>query len=295
MSRTGRFRVPCFLLFGGLLLLAPTLRAQTDPMAKWKPNVGNKFICAISHSSSCGDYQCAGIDTVSFQIIDTSYNSDNQHQDAVFAATTVLAPHYTFYSWGSGWGSTPVVHPYSDTTLMALTQPHLLETSFQGYTDGYHNWSRILFDRDSSLMFDGQSYTAAYESASGTLFLPTIGWFFSLSGYGGVCTGYCTHETWTLSLIAASKTNSSVQADPQANSYLMSGGGLLRLVNVEANNITLSDLLARPIRSWQMPIDPGPRQITLNVADVPSGVYFLKLTAPGVEEVRKVCIEPGLR
>ena len=30
--------------------------------------------------------------------------------------------------------------------------------------------------------------------------------------------------------------------------------------------------------------------ITLNVADVPSGVYFLRVTAGGVEEVKRVCI-----
>ncbi|MDP4198014.1 MAG: hypothetical protein Q8922_01135 [Bacteroidota bacterium] len=36
--------------------------------------------------------------------------------------------------------------------------------------------------------------------------------------------------------------------------------------------------------------DPGPRQITLNVADVPSGMYFLRLSAPGIEQVQKVCI-----
>lgn len=274
----------------GSLALPATLRAQTDPMAKWKPNVGDKFICAISHSSSCGDYKCDGLDTVMFEIIDTSYNSDNQHQDAVFAATTVLAPHYTFYSWGFGWGSTPVVHPYSDTTLMALMQPHLLETSFQGYTDGYHKWSRFLFDRDSSLMFDGQSYTAAYESASGTLFLPTIGWFFSLSGYGGVCTGYCTFETWTMSLIAAIKTNMGIPLHSVSNMQLYSNGGLLVLTDAVASAISLSDALGRPIHSWQLPVDPGPREITLNVADVPSGIYFLKLTAPDVEEVRRVCI-----
>jgi hypothetical protein len=45
-----------------------------------------------------------------------------------------------------------------------------------------------------------------------------------------------------------------------------------------------------PIRSWQMPVETGERRITLNVADVPSGVYFLRVTAGAVEEVKGVCI-----
>ena len=50
------------------------------------------------------------------------------------------------------------------------------------------------------------------------------------------------------------------------------------------------DPIGRTVRSLQLPVDAGSQQISLNVADVPSGVYFLRISAPGVEEMRKVVI-----
>jgi hypothetical protein len=54
--------------------------------------------------------------------------------------------------------------------------------------------------------------------------------------------------------------------------------------------ISLLDPLGRPIRSWQLAASDGPREITLNVADVPSGVYFVRLQGGGVDEVKRVAI-----
>ena len=49
-------------------------------------------------------------------------------------------------------------------------------------------------------------------------------------------------------------------------------------------------LLGRSIRSWQLEVAAGESQVHLNVADVPSGVYFLRVSGTGVEEVKRVCI-----
>ena len=254
-------------------------------MAKWKPSVGDKFICSVSHHTDCGDYKCDGLDTVMFEIIDTANNAVSE-PSAVAAATTAIGVHLTSYAWGFGWDSSSVSAHYKNTTYMASQGQRSIETSFLGYDSG---WTAISVPKDTSVIFQGRSY-AAVASNSSDFFVPALGWFFSLRGYERPCLSDCIVQYWTMSLISASKTKSSVQADPQSNAYLLSGGSLLQLVNVEASNITLSDLLGRPIHSWQLPIEAGPRQITLNVADVPSGIYFLKLTAPEVEEVRKVVI-----
>jgi hypothetical protein len=54
--------------------------------------------------------------------------------------------------------------------------------------------------------------------------------------------------------------------------------------------LALLDPLGRSVRSWQVPVDSGERQITLNIADVPSGMYFLRVSGTGIDEVKKVAI-----
>ena len=93
-----------------------------------------------------------------------------------------------------------------------------------------------------------------------------------------------------MSLIAADKANSGVQSENHPGLQVFSNGGLLQLANMEASAIALTDLVGRTIRTWQFPRFDVPREITLNVADVPSGVYFLRVTGGGVDEVKKVCI-----
>ncbi|MFI5202684.1 MAG: hypothetical protein ACHQNE_09880, partial [Candidatus Kapaibacterium sp.] len=133
-----------FLVFGSLaiVILASPLRAQ-DPMAKWKPDVGDRFECQVKDYSSCGDYGCVGTDTILFEIVDTASNVDIQHPNAVLAATSAVGLHLYSYAWGAGWDSTEVVHFYTDTTLVASTGQRLIETSFEGYNVDYHSWSQI--------------------------------------------------------------------------------------------------------------------------------------------------------
>ena len=288
-----RFSAFRFFLFGSLafVALSSPLRAQ-DPMAKWKPNVGDRFVCQVSHYSNCGDWKCGGVDTIVFEIIDTAYNVDNQHEEAVLAATSAIGLHLTYYVWGYGWDSSEIAHKYSDTTLVAMNKQNQIETSFSGYNLDDHTWTKIPLMQDTSVIFQDTSYPASYSTAPAAIFLPTVGWFYSLAGYQwpGACTSECTMEQWSMFLIAAIKTRSGVQSESHPNMLLLSNNGLLQFVNVPANYITLTDLLGRIIREWQFPAYYGARDITLNVADVPSGVYFLRVSAPGMEDMRKVAI-----
>ena len=76
--------------------------------------------------------------------------------------------------------------------------------------------------------------------------------------------------------------------------YAKDGGNVLGLEMAlgAARSILvgLIDPLGRPIHSWPLEVSAGETQVHLNVADVPSGVYFLRVSAAGMEEVRKVVI-----
>jgi hypothetical protein len=287
MFRFKKFSIIQFLVLGSVFLSLP-LHAQN--LQQWKPNVGDRFECTVSDNANCGDYMCSGLDTVLFEIIDTSFNADSQHPNSVLATTSAIGLHLRYYVWGNGWDSGQVVaHDYNDTTLVASTGQQVIATSFGGYNVDYHSWTQIPFIQDTSIIFQGISYPAFVAGAA--TFLPTLGWFLSLSGYetNGACANPCLQDFWTLSLIAASTAHSSVQSANNSDSFFLSNGSILELVNVEAEKTTLMDLVGRIVNTWQFPAT-GPRDISLNVADVPSGVYFLQISAPGVEEMRKVVI-----
>src|SRR5205823_5608507 len=109
------------------------------------------FICTVSHYSNCGDWGCSGVDTIEFEIIDTSYYSDKEHQGAVFATTHALGLHYSYIVWGGGknvgYDTSEIEQHYSDTTLWSSTGPRQIATSFTG--DGgfvtHDYWSNNLF------------------------------------------------------------------------------------------------------------------------------------------------------
>ena len=183
------------------------------------------------------------------------------------------------------------VHYYSDTTLLASTGQNVIATIFGGYNVGYNIWTQVPFVQDTSEIFQGISYPASVATSPAATFLPTLGWFLSLSGWeaNGACAYPCLQDFWRLSLIAASTAHSSVQSETNSNSFLLSNGSILQLVNVEADKITLMDLVSRIANVWSFPAS-STRDITLNIADVPSGVYFLQISARGVDEMRKVVI-----
>jgi hypothetical protein len=277
-----------FLILGSVFLFSP-LHAQD--LQQWKPNVGDQFECQVSDYSSCGDFMCSGLDTILFVIVDTSFNADDQHPNSVLAATSAIGLHLTYYQWGFGWDSSEVAHDYFDTTLLASTSQEVISTTFDAYNVVHSSWTQIPLVQDTPVIFQGVSYPAFSATSTAAVFLPTLGWFLSLFGYesAGPCVANCIEETWTMTLIAASTTHSSVQSESNSNSFLLSNGSILQLVNVEADKITLMDLVGRAVNVWQFPAS-GLRDITLNVADVPSGVYFLRISVPGVKEMRKVVI-----
>jgi hypothetical protein len=291
MTRLNR-RSYSALLASVIILLCSSLAHAQDPMAKWKPNVGDKFICTVSHYSWCGDWKCEGLDTVMFEVKDTAFNGNNQFKNAVLALTTPIGLHFTMYAWGpNGYAGTPETLSYPDTTILSLPSSTKAVTSFIGYRPESHVWlTTLTFEHDSSVVFQGRTYSARYAQQG--LFAPEIGWFLSLSGYdgGGTCWSYCTKVDWYLSLLAAIKLYDAVPAAITSNAQIIANEGMLLFRNVNASDFTLSDLLGRPVRSWQFAASDGPREITLNVADVPSGVYFLRLQGDGVDEVKRVAV-----
>jgi hypothetical protein len=289
MSLFTRFPVLRFLVFGSAI--ACTFSSKLSAQSAWKPSEGDWFECQITEANNCGDYECYGMDTVLFEIVDTSFNADAQHPNTVLAATSAIGLHLYYSTWGNGWNSTEVSDSYGDTTLLTSTGSQEIETSFNGYNADRRNWTQIPFVRDTSVIFQGISYEGSLAISPGAIFLPTLGWFFSLSGYEYIpACGTCgSGVLWMLGLISASTAHASVQSESNTNSLLLSNGSTLQLINFEADKITLMDLLGRIVNVWLFPVS-GPRDITLNDADVPSGVYFLRVSAPGVDEMRKVVI-----
>jgi hypothetical protein len=135
---------------------------------------------------------------------------------------------------------------------------------------------------------DSYQWTASYDAS--------IKWLahenFSAQFEFG-CNGY---TSWSYDLLTSATSNSFVSSIkknlPQCSFEYDRGSITIWPTGIVGTNLTadLLDPLGRPIRSWQMPIESGERQITLNVADVPSGVYFLRVSGGGIDEVKKVAI-----
>ena len=279
------------LVASGMALGAPVAHGQTGAMTKWKPDLGDKFICTVSHYSDCGDWKCGGVDTIQFNVADTSFKFDDQHPSTVLSFTNVLSSHYAEYIWGPrGYDTNAITHPYNDTTFLSLIESPRMETSFDVNSWGNPTLRPFLFGHDSSIAFQGRNYAASTTASKDATFIPDIGWFLYLSGYGGACVNACTLETWNMTLIAAIKTNESVSPGSVSSFQVNYSSEILQLLSTKATDIHLSDFLGRPNRSWQFPSNDDPRDLSLMVADVPSGVYFLRVSAAGMEEVRKVVI-----
>ena len=67
---------------------------------------------------------------------------------------------------------------------------------------------------------------------------------------------------------------------------------LLRIDNVRAsfNRATLLDALGRSVRFWRLSGGDGPREIALSVAEVSTGIYFLRLQGDQFDDVNRVSI-----
>jgi hypothetical protein len=279
---------------------AVNLSAQSFP--NLKPDIGDKFICQIQESCNCGDWKCEGMDTISFEITEVSSTIDSLHTNVVVASTKALGLHMASYVWGGmGWDVNPVSHTYPDSTLLSFEPKNVIQTTFRAgaSADWSALWaSKIPFERDTTILFQGSTINGSKSTNMTAIYLPSIGWFFSLAGGQGdkniCCPGMAGYERWSMSLIGAIKIHSTVATTSKSELGLMISDGLLTLsskaVSSGTCSIGLLDPLGRPVHSWQMPVEAGERRITLNVADVPSGVCFLRVSGGGVDEVKRVAI-----
>jgi hypothetical protein len=282
------------LLVSAMILIASLAHAQN--ISSWKPNVGDRFICQVIELCNCGDWKCDGIDTLIFDIVSTSYRADNIHQNVVLAVTNAQARHLASYVWGrGGWSVTSLFAQYPDTTLISFDSTNTILTTFRAGASAEvsSKWTNSFpFVRDTSVVFEGESISAAKASYY-DIFLPSLGWFYSMDG-GQVdrnicCPGIATFESWVMQLISVEKVERSASSDQEPTFSLTSKNGLLEL-NTSTSLISILDLVGRPIRSWQLAASDGPHEIMLNVSDVPNGVYFLRLQGNGVDEVKRVAI-----
>ncbi len=157
-----------------------------------------------------------------------------------------------------------------------------LELKNMGYTE------RKIFTSDSILEnhFVTGGYHFNYQASTGSR-TEDLSSISSLS-----LTGTFNSKRYTAN---KSKVETSVEGGRRFSQFSLSD--IAGIVSLDLPNslacrctIQLLDPLARPIRAWSLDVAAGESQVHLNVADVPSGVYFLRVSAAGMEEVRKVVI-----
>jgi hypothetical protein len=292
------------LVFAALIVAASSLLAQVS--RTWLPNIGDQFLCAVSYSCPCGiDQSFSENDTILFVIAgksDSSISIDNK----------VIAGHYYHF--------VPVPNPHDTSSLIyfpsssnLIFESNNIKSSIStGYvrppSDSLYTF---LLKNDSIAFRNGDTihtvwfatepinYQGSGPWHSAVMnFSPELGWFVSMQGCNAQLDLQTAldYENWYVNLISATKVERGVESYPSASavSFLKYQSNLLEFNYYGTANghsiCRLLDPLGRPIQSWQMPIESGERQIALNVADVPSGVYFLRVSGDGIDEVKKVAI-----
>ncbi len=302
-----------FLVFGSLALamLGTPLRAQD--LRQWMPNVGDRFLCAFEYYCPCGeDQELFGSDTVLFTVI-AEESLDSLHSDVIVTKNEDIASHFRH----SGQIPSPsdTVNPthFSDTSYIAFEPPSILQSSITTGTLAPHDsmWAYVLnVGNDTTAMYQGDTLSSVLLATapanygnpspwydSWMNFVPALGWFADLGGRNMQADPATAldQENWSGELILYSKPLRSVAPNSiDAGIIVSQAPGWLNLKFPasfsERFSTTLLDPLGRAIRSWQMPVEAGGREITLNVADVPSGVYFLRISGAGIQELKKVWI-----
>jgi hypothetical protein len=294
------------LSLAALSVVASSLFAQSDPMAKWMPNVGDKFVYdrhswyLVSHLGAHQDTTFVN-DTLTIEIVrtDSILVSDASWHVVVAkdsSSNSRIPNQQSFYFHVDPVSNS--IHP-----LKINDRPPDPSSSFFFFPYDFSNCS------DSQATFGVRQITALrFDSSTEThgapvdmcrrtaVYSPEVRWFLYLSEYdfSNFTLSTSQESNSTLALIFSSL----LSVDAPLNNielFSVSSNGvsinvLLRIILQNNPVLTLLDPLGRPIRSWQMPVEAGERRITLNVADVPSGVYFLRVSDGRVDEVKRVCI-----
>jgi len=260
------------------------------------PNVGDVFVYAgnYAYQSNGNSEKGESTDTIRIDSVDIFIDSLHPHTVLYYTNRSIYAQGYYFANRDTAQSTFPFAVGSSEGSMLmsgnfvidySHAQPSI--DSFQSDTLDVMTSSQSLADSIGPELISSQTYSATYS--------PRLRWFTSES-YQSYNSTNGDNSDWNINLVAVITPSSGVKHETASASSVLfvSDEGILHaLIEIPMTNETkfsLLDPLGRPIRTWQMPVDAGERQITLNVADVPSGVYFLRISTPGVEEMRKVVI-----
>ncbi len=283
-----------------------SVRAQ-DPLAKWKPSVGDKFMYSYENGYVGGrdgrirdsSYQR---DTLIVEILKTDTTIDSLHHFVVAAqyshrsGSTYFDSSEQLFYFHTGKDSSSAHSLAIDNNPVFHHAPWEFDYDFSTSRDsqitlGARQLTAYSFDSTAHVPFAVNDVT----NQEIAVYSPELRWFVYSSSY---TSGYWTFHEWSTDSSSSTLLSAStlIVDDPKTTTdfivSLTESSLSFRLpkIDVREQSISLLDLLGRPIRSWQMPMEAGERCITLNVADVPNGVYFLRVSAEGVDEIKKVCI-----
>ncbi|HET9135793.1 MAG TPA: hypothetical protein VFO76_04085 [Candidatus Kapabacteria bacterium] len=299
-------KTPLLVLLTVLLLMIATrcIFAQ-DPMAQWKPSKGDKFV--YFDSSIDGTYWNGFpytvnrmTDTLTMEIltVDSAYSDSYQHVVTVQNSFTGSKNTFeTFYYYHPGRDSLSL-HPFAIDAGSKLCPGCQMNT----YDFSIATTRQVVFRSDTIDL-----YVFAHDTNNGdpngtnriaAEYSKAFRWFYSQSSFSSATQdqSYSYQSEGVLKLITAT-VRSAVQEHPAGKHSSMSIQQNEYYLEITLHEevggpftITLRDPLGRPVRGWQLNAGDAERQITLNIADIPTGIYFLMLEAPQKKEVRKLAI-----
>jgi hypothetical protein len=299
------------------LFVAVVAHAQ-DPMAKWKPSVGDRFVYLFQSKQTTywhgtPYYTDNAQDTETVEVVATDSGYDSLH-------TVVVVKQIRSLQVDSSIG---LLKPFDTSVNLYYFHPgqniasaHSLAIVAR-FGDALNNSSYDFSGPfDTNVTFASQSLTV-YRFATSYSFHdpnsgPNSGYYHSFAWYSPDLHWLCRwgddgypppppNENYSdynssYTLISATNLKSKVidlATDQRMQISLSDHYTFLHLSitgDQKSATMFLLDPLGRPVCSWQLAATDGPREITLNVSDVPCGVYFLRLQGDGVDEVRKVLI-----
>ena len=299
MSLFRRFPALRFLVFGSMAIVALSTTLHAQDLRKWVPNVGDVFVYFDSgntptkHDIRFYD-QSVWTDTVTETILDINFYYDSIHPSVIHVSKNGSRGYQeVYYQFSPTFDSLKLGHAFAVRTGDAD-----LYVNQRGPFDLKYDFTT---GTDRQIVFMGSSIPVLATQRDITLFSPNLRWFTQESGSDWWDTEYQTlYENFDRRLIAATTSSSLVSPDGSSNNSrfgviaLSVNNSLLSIDYSAASSSLLGcqllDLLGRPVRVWSMDVAAGESEVHLNVADVPSGVYFLRVSAAGVEEMRKVVI-----
>ncbi len=258
--------------------------------------MGDRFIYAGNYANQSNGNSTRGEinDTMRIDSIDIFQDTIHPHTVLYYSNSSIYAQGYYFANRDTTQSTFPFAVGSSEGSMLmsgdfiidySHAQPRI--DSFQSDTMEVITGSQSFTDSIGSELITSQTYYSTYS--------PRLRWFTSES-YQSYNSTNGDNSHWNINLIAAITPSSAVKNETaEATSVLLvpDDGFFHTLVEIPMSNevkFSILDLLGRPIHSWQMSVNAGSQQISLNVTDVSSGVYFLQISAPGLEEMRKVVI-----